>query len=526
MAQSTKVLLIEDDTVDSELVHRSLTQQSDHHYDILHVDSLEKATEIDHDDFDVILLDLTLPDSTGLDTVTRMLEAFPDTPIIVLTGSDDPNVGTSVVQLGAQDFCTKGEVNTFPLIKTIQYAMLRKKAQRLESQLLEAQKLESLGALASGIAHDFNNMLLSVLGHADLALLKLDSDATAVSNLNSIKIAGVRMAELTKQMLDYAGKGRFSSENVDLSSLVQKIGELLQVSVSKDINILYDLDPDLPALKVDPRQVRQAVLNLVTNAAEAIAENEGVIRLSTGTITLDKPHPNNLVNTDSIAAGDYVYLEVTDNGCGLLIHDKRKIFEPFYSTKPSGRGLGLATTLGIVNRHGGAIQIESQRSEGTKIRILFPRNAAAAAKEVETPGTEDWTGFGTALVVDDEASVSDVTQQYLKLLGFKVLVAKDGVEAVELLTQHRVSIDIVVLDMNMPRMDGNETLQRMREIVPQLKVIVATGFDVQLFSNKLSVEGQTVLLQKPFDLNTLRTTLKDMIEEPLDVNARVMRLLA
>lgn len=377
MSDDIKVLFVEDDIVDVELVKRTLQQKSDNLYEILHVPSLQQALALDGGDFDVVLLDLSLPDSEGLDTVSRVVSEFPEAPVIVVTGNADPKVGSHVVELGAEDYCTKGEVDRFPLVRTIQHAILRKKAKRLETQVQKSQRLESLGMLASGIAHDFTNMLLIILSNADLALMHSDSNSGTKNHLNSIKTAALRLTELTEQMLAYAGKGSIASERVDISSLVNEMGHLLRVSVSRKIAIKYSLQNDLPAVKADPSQIRQIVLNLITNASDAIGDQTGEITLATGTFTREN---------NSAAHGDvettikesFIFIDVKDTGSGISAENTQKIFEAFYTTKKDGHGLGLAAVVGIVNGHGGDIEVISAANEGTTIRVLLPCFAEAA----------------------------------------------------------------------------------------------------------------------------------------------------
>lgn len=513
MVKAIRVLLIEDDIVDVKLIENTLRSKKGSSYEIHHVDNLRAATDIDSDDFDVILLDLSLPDSDGLNTADRIIQAFPSVPVIVLTGSESPNLGQDVVKLGAQDFCTKGEVDTYPLVRTIQYAILRKRMQKLEIQVQETQRLESLGVLAGGIAHDFNNMLLSVMGNVDLAMMKLKPESASIEHLHGVKTAAVRLAELTNQMLAYAGKGRFALENLNLSSIVDEMGHLLQVTVSKDVTIHYDLERNLPSIEADPSQIRQVVLNLITNAADAMADKSGVIRLSTGLMDIDNRYLRELMMVDEIPTGRYIYLEVSDTGNGIEPKNQKKIFEPFYTTKFSGRGLGLAAVLGIVNGHGGAIKIYSEPGKGSTFKVLLPCHHEELPVPTDQEVLSDWVGEGTVLVVDDEESVRDITKSYAEVLGFDCLTAEDGLQAIDVMNEHKAKIAVVILDLTMPKMDGYETFRKLRQIVPNLKILLISGYNEQEAISDFTGKGLAAFLQKPYDLSSLRKTLKKILAD-------------
>ncbi|MFA6244394.1 MAG: ATP-binding protein, partial [Candidatus Hydrogenedentales bacterium] len=318
----------------------------------------------------------------------------------------------------------------------------------LEEQVWHAQKLESLGVLAGGIAHDFNNLLMAILGNASLARIHVPNDSPAVECIEHIEKASQHAAELTNQMLAYAGKGALSIGLVSLSKLASEMMPLLETSISKKTQISVELDRDIPAIKGDSGQLRQVVMNLITNAADAVADSGGSVRLVTGTAEVDDAMLGEMVMADGFQAGKFLYLEVSDNGCGMDEDTKRRVFDPFFSTKFTGRGLGLAAVLGIVRGHHGAIHLASTPGQGTTFRVYFPPadTEAESRKEVPAAAEEERQGRGGILVVDDEEEVRRVAQALLERRGFTVFLANDGVEAIERYSEHASEICAVLLD--------------------------------------------------------------------------------
>jgi len=381
----------------------------------------------------------------------------------------------------------------------------------LETQMQQAQRLESLGILAGGIAHDFNNLLTAILGHANLALIDLAPESPARDSLREIDKASGRAAELCRQMLAYAGKGRFVLEPVNLSRLIEEVVQLLHVSISKKVVLNCQLAEGLPEIEADPAQMRQVAMNLVINAAEAIGDTDGVIAISTGVMQCDEDILRGSRLIEPPAPGRYIYLEVTDTGCGMDTETRARIFDPFFTTKFAGRGLGLAAVLGIVRSHRGALRVESERGRGTTFRVMFPAGAKAAAPAESGGGTASWRGTGTVLLVDDEEPVRNVAGRMLKHFGFAVLGAGDGREAVELYRAHAAEIVCVLLDLAMPRMDGEETFRELRRIRPDVRVVLASGYSDQEILGRFRTAGLAGFIEKPFQLETLGTKLHEVL---------------
>jgi CheY-like chemotaxis protein len=371
-----------------------------------------------------------------------------------------------------------------------------------------------MGLLAGGIAHDFNNLLMGVLGNADLALTMLSPENPAHDFVRTILDTGKKLADLTNQMLAFSGKGRFVVQPMDLNRIVRNLGDLLGMAVPKGVEIRYDLDPDLPRVEADASQLRQLVLNLVTNAGEAIGKLEGSIAVATGTVHASREFFRQTRLGKSLPEGEYVSFEVTDTGAGIEPDAMKKIFDPFFSTKFSGRGLGLAAVHGIVRSHNGAIRLESEPGQGSTFQVLFPPAARPASSTPVARKRGVFKGKGTVLVVDDEESVRSVAEKMLRNLGFDVLTAVDGVEGLETLRAHEPSITGVLLDLTMPRMDGKEAFVRIREILPDLPVLLMSGYNQQEVQARFAGAGLAGFLQKPFTLASLREILYAALDTP------------
>jgi PAS domain S-box-containing protein len=368
----------------------------------------------------------------------------------------------------------------------------RREAQASDARARHVQKLESIGVLAGGIAHDFNNLLHVVLGNADLARLHLPTDSPAREHLDEVVRATQRAAELTQQLLAYSGRGAVETRHLNLSDEVREMATLLRTAISKQATLVWELATDLPAISADPTQVRQIVMNLITNGSDALGDNPGTITLRTG--RAEDPRAGS-------DAHDFVFLEVTDSGCGMDTGTLQRIFDPFFSTKFSGRGLGLAAVMGIVESHHGHIRIRTAPGEGTTFRILFPAVSAGPERAVETRAPEaDWRGRGTVLLAEDEEGVREVVGRMLERMGFHVVPADDGITALEALERSNHAVTAVLLDVSMPRMGGSETLHRIREARPDLPVILMSGYTEQEVASKLlnGDQGATGFLQKPF----------------------------
>ena len=385
----------------------------------------------------------------------------------------------------------------------------------LAEKLQQTQKLESLGVLAGGIAHDFNNLLSGILGNADLALLELPPGSAARHPLEQVLAGARRAADLTKQMLAYSGRGRFVVETIELPQLVKEMGSLLEVSISKKNVLRYEFAGSVPAVDVDVAQIRQVVMNLILNAAEAIGNARGVIAVHIGATNCEAGELADYVLGETLAAGTYVYVEVADTGSGMTPEVRTRMFEPFFSTKFAGRGLGLAAVLGIVRGHRGALRIESQPGHGTTFRVLLPASARSAPTDSRrAPDPHAWRATGAVLVVDDEETVLATSRRMLQRMGFDVLAASGGRRALQLLDEHGGQVRAVLLDLTMPDMDGEQTCTEIRRRWPDVPVIVSSGYTEYEVLPHFAAHTRISFVQKPYGYDTLVHAIRDVLADP------------
>lgn len=389
---------------------------------------------------------------------------------------------------------------------------------RLEREVQHAQKLESLGVLAGGIAHDFNNILTSILGNADLGLMKISPIAAARNNLEEIKKGALRAAGLANQMLAYSGKGRFELKSIDLSELVREMAQLSEVSISKKARLTYDLADDLPLVEADVNQIQQIVMNLITNASESLGQENGVIRLSTASMFCDRRYLDAItedlqsIYEEPLPEGVYVSLEVSDTGCGMDLETQRKVFDPFFTTKFSGRGLGMAAVRGIVCGHKGGVKIYSEIGKGTTFKVLFPATEDSVMSLAQKGYNDDmpraW-GEELVLVADDEATIRDLAKEMLEEMGLRVLTASDGNQAVEVFKENADGISCVLLDLTMPGLDGAQAFHEMQRIKPDVKVILSSGYNEQDIVHQFLGKGLAGFIQKPYTMAKLMEKLNE-----------------
>jgi len=371
-------------------------------------------------------------------------------------------------------------------------------SKKLQQRVLEAQKQESVGVLAGGIAHDFNNLLVGVIGHASLAQDLLPTDHPARDLLAHVVSNGEQAAHLTRQMLAYSGKGRFLLEPLNLSELFEEISILVKPAIAKDIALEMHLPNDLPLVDGDRGQMRQVFTNLVLNAAESIS-GCGRIWVETGVRELRSAYSRSGWDAGDVQPGKYVFLEVVDTGCGMDDDTKARIFDPFYTTKFVGRGLGLAAVAGIVRGHRGAIRVTSARGAGSRFLVLFPASAQtkpAPARPVE-PAAKS-RPRPTVLVVDDETVVRSMARAALERHGYEVVLAENGRQAIDLFSRNPMQFSLVVLDLSMPGMSGVQTLPELRRARPEIPVLITSGYTESQTLGMFAGQKVSGFLQKPF----------------------------
>jgi PAS domain S-box-containing protein len=377
---------------------------------------------------------------------------------------------------------------------------------RLEEKVRHAAKLESLGVLAGGIAHDFNNLLTGILGNA--SLLKEMVPATSSSGLlNNVIRASERAAQLSRQMLAYSGRGQFSVQPIDLSRQVREFVSFIETTVAKNVAIRLRVADSLPMVDGDEGQLQQVIMNLVVNAAEAIGEREGWVEVSTRLEKTDSPLVSDLLPSQELPAGEYVVLQVSDNGSGMDNATRARIFDPFFTTKFTGRGLGLAAVLGIIRGHRGTIRVSSLPGLGTCFQVFFPASRKTVERTLFTLANDCLQGDGTVLIVDDEEIVRVAARTVLESFGYTVFEAENGREALSVYERHEGEISVVLLDMTMPVMSGVETQQHLLELDPEAVVIATSGYNE---SEAMQIFGSSIagFIQKPYTAPELGRKIK------------------
>lgn len=389
---------------------------------------------------------------------------------------------------------------------------------RLEERMLEAQKLESLGVLAGGIAHDFNNLLMVILGNLDLTIRDLPESSSVHPMLDDMNSAARQATDLCRQLLIYAGKGESVMYPTNLGALLRAQAQMLEVSASKSIRLVIETNDNLPQILADASQLRQVFMNLIINASDAIGDSPGVITLTTGIVDCDIEYLENLQLSTPLKPGQYVFAEVTDTGCGMTEVVRSKIFDPFFSTKTTGRGLGLAAVRGIIHNHGGAIRIYSEVGKGTTFKLLFPvpESLAFDTQPCET-APQSWQGHGVVLLVDDEASLRQLGIRMLERLGFDVITASNGLEAITAYETHRERIAFVLLDWTMPEMGGGDALRELKTRSPNVRVVVASGHAPSDLARRLRDQGVAAFVRKPYHLEELSRALQEASRLPVNV---------
>jgi signal transduction histidine kinase/ActR/RegA family two-component response regulator len=376
---------------------------------------------------------------------------------------------------------------------------------RTEEVMQQAQKRESLGLMASGIAHDFNNLLVAMLAQTTLAMRKLPADDPVRDHIQKAVFAAEKATGLTRQMLAYSGGGQMEIELLNINQMIQSNIHLFRAAIAKNVSLHTNLDTDLPLIEADRSQLQQVIMNLILNAAESIDAIAGDVWVTTGRqpLTADDVHYWHWTG-ETLPVGEYIVLTVRDTGLGMTPETRARIFDPFFTTKEEGQGLGLAAVLGIVRDHGGGLHVESSVGEGTKFQLLFPvslREATAVSPKTYPPPAS--TDGHLILVIDDEEPVREAVTDIMEMHNIDVITAVNGQDGISRFTQHKDDVQLILLDMSMPGMNGVDTLARLQQIDPHVRVILSSGYSQQQIANEVTVSNQIGFLPKPYDFNTL-----------------------
>ena len=380
----------------------------------------------------------------------------------------------------------------------------------LEQQLEQSQRLESLGVLAGGIAHDFNNILAIILGYCGLTKLNYDN---AEKNIPKIEIAVERAAALCRQMLTYAGKTQLFQTMIVMWVLVDDVVSMLKATTSLNVVFKTHLSSDIPIITGDATQLRQVIMNLIINASEAIGEKQGEVCISLSKLEIKVGESIYDHQGKIIPVGSYLCMEVVDNGCGMDEETKRRIFEPFYSTKFSGRGLGMSAVLGIITSHKGALQFSSQPGHGTAFKVYLPVVISEENNDEESAVTASapWQGTGTILLVEDEEQLMLIARTMLKVMGFRVIEAINGKEALDMYKKNVEEITLVITDMGMPVMSGYELFRELKTLNPKLPIVISSGYGDTVVTSRISRDKIAGLVCKPYNFEQLREVVKGVV---------------
>ena len=386
---------------------------------------------------------------------------------------------------------------------------LEQEGRRLQEKMLETARLESVGVLAGGIAHDFNNLLTGILGNASLVYDQLSPSSPLRPRVKDVVAASQRTAELTRQLLAYAGKGRFLLEKVELSSLVEEIARLARMAIPKSARLNVRAGEEL-RIEGDRGQLHQLLMNLIINGAEAIEDRSGgSVTVSMNRERLDSDAVAALFSSESLKPGEYVVIEVQDNGVGMTAETISRIFDPFFTTKFTGRGLGLAAAMGIVRGHNGAIRVHSEIGVGSTFRVYLPlAGTDGSAVEREEPATAELMGTGTILVIDDDESVRKVARHTLEFYGYTAIEAENGKRGLEIFEENGEYISLVLLDLTMPVMNGEEALQSIQRIRPRVPIVLSSGFNETEALRRFGSASVSAFLQKPYTSAKLAETVR------------------
>ena len=502
-----KVLIIEDSDDDAILICEELRRGGfQAKFERVETpESLKQALSQERG-YEVIVSDYSLPQFNALDALKIVRDSGRDIPVIVVSGSVREAAIVDVMRAGARDYVMKENLTRLPLAveRELEEAEERRRRRDIEVQLRHSQRLESLGVLAGGVAHDFNNLLTGIIGNVSLAIEDTAAATPLRPMLEQALQAAQQAANLTRQMLAYAGKGGFIIEPVDVAAAVHQVGALLSASVTKNVSLLLDLGDGLPRVQADKGQVQQLVMNLVINAAEAIGpEQPGTVFVSAGTQNVTEEELRNTVVRDGLQPGRYVCIEVRDTGVGMDAATQARIFDPFFTTKFTGRGLGLSAVLGIVRSHHGTIRVSSEPGKGSVFTVFLP--ATSEPPQVEPPAKTAQASRSNAvvLVIDDEETIRRTAKAILERRGMHVFAADTGRAGVDLFRRLSDRVSVVLLDLTMPAMSGAEALREIHAIRREVPVILSSGYNESDAMNRVEPREVAAFIQKPYTAEEL-----------------------
>jgi signal transduction histidine kinase len=493
----TAVLVVEDDDDDFELTC-DLFGQLDGSYDVTRAESFDDgAAAIREGGADICLIDYRLGPETGIELVRTLVGEGCETPMVILTGQGDHDVDVEAAAAGAADFLVKGEITPTLLERTLRYVIQTHRhiveLRRQEESLRQVQRTEAVGQLAAGIAHDFNNLLVVIRGHSTL-IIGGTADETVRNHAARIELAADRAAELTHQLLAYGRQQLLQPQTADLNVIVQDTLRMLERLIGEDIEIRTSYQDALPSVVVDAGQISQVILNLAINARDAMPDG-GALSIRTTAVEIDDDYAR--LHAE-VVPGRYAQLEITDTGTGMDETTRQRAFDPYYTTKDHGTGLGLATVYGIVRQSGGHIWLYSEPGIGTTFKLYFPTGVGAELPTEEPIEQGPLEGTETILVVEDAELVRDLVTTVLESFGYTVHAATNGVEALEVAERLGYEIDLVFSDVVMPGMNGRELAERLAERKPEIRLLFSSGYPDDTIMRQGIATARFAFIQKPY----------------------------
>jgi two-component system, cell cycle sensor histidine kinase and response regulator CckA len=515
-----KLLVVEDSEADTELLVRAI-RKGGYEVSYKRVDTREALHASLLEPWDLVISDHSMPGFSGVAALDMVREKQLDVPFIFVSGTIGEDIAVDAMRVGAQDYIMKGNLaRLLPAIdRELREAKRRAEHKRTEIRMRQLEKFEAIGKLAGGIAHDFNNVIGAIMGWAELGSDEVPEGSLAGKYFKQIRTQSERAAGLTRQLLAYARRQTLEPRIINLNQLIGETTTLLQKVIGEQIEMKLELAPDLEPTRADASQLEQVLMNLCFNARDAMP-NGGQLLIETQNVELDESYTQ---RHEYARPGRYAALSVSDTGIGMDEATMSRVFEPFFTTKEVGKGtgLGLATAYGIVKQHDGLIEVYSELDKGTMFRVYLPASGGKTQGSVEA-GKEDAVrgGTETILVAEDHAGNREMVDEILRKLGYRVVVAKDGEEALEKFREKQSEIAMVLLDVVMPKMGGPEAYEKIRTLKPDVPVIFTSGYSERSARLASLTSQGAMLLQKPCGPKTLARKIREVLDRKTVVSGR------